>query len=265
MADPSDYTQMWSGVFTPPRIGDHDRGIYLLDDEASVGRNTKIYDDCTRVLYDDAHPRTHPGGQRSPGPYGAGRASDRVGPTYDEREAAARRASARFAGEGFSGSAPPSRGDRRRYIEGSRRLGHPGPRGMVTSGREGRPAIDNAVWDNRPPHFADDTPNEYAHLYIAPEARGPALFRKNTAYPGFRQVDRFGASPGGGAGIAVGDTLEIVKVVVFIVIVILVVMCGLQQMISGAEKRIERTLECRLLTQVSALREALAAPPGRHP
>lgn len=35
MADESDYTQMWSGVFTPPRIGDDDGGVYLLEEAAA--------------------------------------------------------------------------------------------------------------------------------------------------------------------------------------------------------------------------------------
>jgi hypothetical protein len=256
MADESDYTQMWSGVFTPPRIGDDDRGVYLLDDETSVGRNGKIYDECTRVLYDDAHPRTHPGGQRYPGPYGGGRASDRVGPGFPEREAAARRRGARYAGEGFS--AGPDATERALYAQGSRALGHPGPRGMVTSSREGRRAIDNAVWDNRPPHFADDTPNEFAHLYIDPSARGPPLFSKNPTYPGFRQVDRFGSSPAGSGALTPRDTntisVEIVKVVLFIIIVVLAAMW---LMVSSAEKRIGREVEC-------ALREAMLSRRARE-
>jgi hypothetical protein len=74
-----------------PQLLDDDTGIYLLDDERTVGRDTKIYDPCTRVLYDDAHPRAYPGGQRYPGPMGAGRATDQVGPTLEERRADARR------------------------------------------------------------------------------------------------------------------------------------------------------------------------------
>ena len=263
MADPSDYTQMWCGVFTPPRTGDDDRGVYLLDDETSVGRNGKIYDECTRVLYDDAHPRTHPGGQRYPGPYGGGRASDRVGPGFPEREAAARRAEARYAGEGFSGSGPvgsvnTSAADRSLYTQGSRSLGHPGPRGMVTSSREGRRAIDNAVWDNRPPHFADDTPNEFAHLYIDPAARGPPLFTKNPTHPGFRQVDRFGASPSGSGGLSPANSLEVIKIVLFVIVVVLMAMW---LMVSGSEKRIAREVECALaMAAIRQERESRAAP-----
>ena len=257
MADEFDYTRMWSGTFTPPRIGDDDRGIYLLDDETSVGRNGRIYDECTRVLYDDAHPRTHPGGQRYPGPYGGGRASDRVGPGFPEREAAARRRGARHAGEGFS--VGPDAAERALYVQGSRAFGHPGPRGMVTSGREGRRAIDNAVWDDRPPHFAGDTPNEFAHLFIDPEARGPPLFSKDPTYPMFRQADRFGSSPAdSGGALAPRDTLEIVKIVLFIVIVVLAAMSCLQQTVSSAEKRIGRGLEC-------ALREAMMSPRWAQP
>ena len=234
MADPSDYTQMWGGVFTPPRIGDDDRGVYLLDDETSVGRNGKIYDECTRghIVHDNAaHLRTHPGGQRYPGP---------------------------GFPEGFS--AGPDARERALYAQGSRSLGRPGPRGMVTSSREGRRAIDNAVWDNRPPHFADDTPNELAHLYIDPSARGPPLFSKNPTYPGFRQVDRFGSSPAGSGELTPRGTntisVEIVQVVLFIIIAVLAAMCCLQQMVSSAEKRIGREVEC-------ALREAMLSRRAR--
>lgn len=265
MADESDYTQMWSGVFTPPRIGDDDRGIYLLDDETSVSakrRNGKVYDECTRGLIvndNAAHPRTHPAGQRYPGPYGGGRASDRVGLGFPEREVAARRRGSRYAGEGFNPG--PDATERALYAQGSRALGNPGPRGMVTSSREGRRAIDNAVWDNRPPHFADDTPNEFAHLYIDPSARGPPLFSKNPTYPAFRQVDRFGGSPAGSGALTPCDTntisVEIVKVVFFIIIVVLAAMCCLQQMVSSAEKRIGREVEC-------ALREAMLSRRARE-
>lgn len=248
MADPSDYTTQWSDVFTPPRIGDEDYGgIYLLDDEESVGRNTAIYDKCTRVLYDDAHPRASPGGQRYPGPYGGGRATDRVGPSFEEREQALRRSGARFAGEGFAPG--PSEDEERRYAQGSRRLGHPGPRGMVTSSREGRPAVDDIMWDNRPPHYAPDTPNEYAHLYVDPAARGPALFRKDTTYPGFRQVDHFSTPRNG----QLSDTLEIVKIVIFVIVIVLAAMA---LMTSHTEKRLNRELKC-------ALREAMAALPKK--
>lgn len=256
MADPSDYTTQWSGVFSPPRIGDEEYGgIYLLDDETSVGRNTAIYDDCTRVLYDDAHPRTHPGGQRYPGPYGAGRATDRVGPSFEERRQTNRRASAQFAGEGFaSGPGVPENGvtpeEQDLYIRGGRGLGHPGPRGMVTSARDGRPAVDDIMWDNRPPHYAADTPNEYAHLYIDPGARGPPLFRKDTTYPSFQQVDRFSGTR---SGPPLSDTLEIVKIVIFIIVIVLVAMT---MMASNTEKRLGRELKC-------ALREALSALPKK--
>lgn len=251
MADEDDYTKMWNGVFTPPQVGDYPPygGVYILDDEASVGRNTKIYDECTRVLYDDAHPRAYPGGQRYPGPFGAGRASDRVGPTFDEREENARRR------EGFLGAPPappPSEWERDEYTRGSRRLGHPGPRGMVTSSREGRAAVDDVVWDNRPPHFAPDTPNEYAHLYVDPAARGPPLFWSVPGYPGFRQVDRFGG-PGAPARCPDRAALELLKVVLFFVVVVLLAMWIIA---AGSEKmRLGRQHEL-----VCALRAALAAP-----
>jgi hypothetical protein len=269
MADEHDYTRMWSGVFTPPAVGgDSDRGIYLLDDEGSVGRNSRVYDDCTRVLSDDAHPRSYPGGQRVPGPYGGGRASDRVGPLLAERqEAARRRAGARTGGEGFA-PGPPAAGvtpeEQALYIEGSRRLGHPGPRGMVTSARGGRPAVDGVAWDNRPPHFAADAPNEYAHLYVAPEARGPPLFQRDPTFPGFRQVDHFagggGAPPAsllGGRGVGAGAALglEIIKVVLLVVVVVLAVMGAMvSHAVTAAERRLRGEFGCALREAVAALR-----------
>jgi hypothetical protein len=224
MADESDYTQMWGGVFTPPRIGD-DRGVYLLDDETSVTakrRGGTIYDECTRGLFmhDNAtHSHAHPNGQYA-------------------------------VGEGFSAVSPGAT-EKTLYAQGSRSLGNPSPRGMVASSREGRRAIDNVVWDNRPPHFADDTSNEFAHLYIDPGARGAPLFLKNPTYPGFRQVDRFGGLPAGSGSPTPRDdntiSVEIVKIVLFIIAVVLAAMW---LMVSSAEKRIGREVEC-------ALREAM--------
>lgn len=234
MADEYDYTSMWSGVYTPPR-NDDDHGVYLLDDESSIGRDNgyPIRDEGLSLLYDgDVHPRTHPGGQRYPGPFGAGRASDRVGPTPDERHRAERFGAAK-------------------YTQGSRALGHPGFRGMVTSGREGRPAVDDVAWDDRPPHYADDTPNKHAHLYVDPEARGPPLFQKDTTYPGFRQVDAFSGKPSSGK-MSIRDSVEIIKTVIFFVIILLVALwLAVNSAVSSAEKRILERVNC-------AVREALA-------
>jgi len=180
MADEYDYALQWPGTYVAPRPVDD--GISILEDEKSVGRNTRIYDEATRVLYDDVHPRNSPGGRRYPGPYGGGRASDRVGPSLEERE--------RFAARH---DVTPA--EHARYVRGSRELGHPGPRGMVTSSRRARAAVDGVDWDDRPPHYAPEAPNEYAHLYVDPAARGPALTRRDLVYPGFRQVDKFGAAP----------------------------------------------------------------------
>lgn len=270
MADESDYTRMWSGVFTPPRIGDEDRGIYLLDDETSVGRNSELYDEETRILYDEAHPRTHPGGQRYPGPYGGGRASDRNGPTLGERQAVLRRDSARFAGEGFAGGPDglgPSPAERAQYIQGSRSLGHPGPRGMVTSIREGRPAIDGIMWDERPPHYAPDTGNEYAHLYIDPEARGPALFYKDTTYPGFQQVDHFGGSARGARGGSPWrDPAMAVNAVIFVILLVLVAMWLIvSTSVDRAEKRFARELKYALRAAGVPRAAAVAATSAAAP
>lgn len=259
MADEHDYTSMWSGTFSPPDVGGGG-GVYLLDDEASVGRapgGGAFGDRCTRALYEDAHPRTYPGGQRYPGPFGAGRASDRVGPGFAERDADARRASARFAGEGFRGGGPdgpdafdgPGRGpdadERARYVRGSRALGHPGPRGMVTSARGARQAVDDVVWDNRPLHYADGTGNEFAHLFIDPAARGPPLYRRDLTFPGFGQVDHFGNRAAGGMGEA-----QVIKVVLFFIVVVL---AATWLMIAGAEKRVGREVR-RALREAAGLR-----------
>jgi hypothetical protein len=242
MADQYDYTQMWSGVFTPPQIGDENRGVYLLDEEivsselnvpknnnhvdgASAGRGGKIYDESTRGLFG-----------------GAARPKSRCAPGRLE---------------GFHGPGGPSAADRSLYFQGSRRLGNPGPRGMVTSSREGRRAVDSVVWDNRPPHFADGTANEYAHLYIDPAARGPPLFTKNTTYPGFRQVDRFGSTPSGAGGAPPADSLEVIKLVLFVVVAVLLAMW---LMVNGSEKRIAREVECALA--MAAMRQELARQAG---
>lgn len=224
MADEHDYTQMWSGVFTPPQIGDDDRGLHLLDE----------------ADYYEA-----PANQRF------GRNGTREG----------------FDSGGSSQAAF--------YTQGSRVLGHPGPRGAVTSSRAGRAAIDSIDWDNRPPHYAADTPNKYAHLYIDPTAQGPALAFRHPAYPHFRQVDRFGVSGagstsaggggaggggaentgagGGGAQCSCGQTavsVETMKAILFVIVVVLVAMCFAQQAVANAEKRIAREFRRVLLETV---------------
>ncbi len=244
-----DYTSMWDGIYAPPDSGALG-SLYILDSERTVGRNTPIYDDCTRVLFDEAHPRTYPAGQRYPGPYGAGRATDRIGPDladrrrteieheraamaafrnsyYDALDASpiggpppspsALRSMHWYGGGGesrpetFAGGpgGDPSAASRRWYARGNRALGHPGPRGMVTSYRGGRPAIDGIDFDNRPYHYNPEAPNEYAHLYVDPAARGPPLFSEvPSSYlgpnPQIPQVDHF--VPFAGLGAAAGKT-----------------------------------------------------------
>jgi hypothetical protein len=209
MADPSDYTQMWSGVFTPPPAPG---GVSILDDDDSVRLDdVSRLTPCGRTLYEEAHPRAVRDRQRYPGPFGAGRASDRVGPSLK----GACPSEGRLR-EGFAAGAPsfedwpggpghaklfearPSDEQQAEdaYLRGSRALGHPGFRGMVTSRRGRRAAVDGVAWDNRPPHFAPGSPNSLAHLYLDPAARGPALFSKDPVFPGFRQVDRFAAGSG---------------------------------------------------------------------
>jgi len=188
MADPYDYTQMWSGVYTPTRVGDEGRGVYLLDDEP---------------------------------PGGAG-CADSDG--YRSRES-------------FDGGGSP----RALYARGSRRLGHPGE---VTSRREGRRAVDGVAWDNHPPHFADDTPNKFAHLSV-PTPRPPPTTVKNTVYPGFVQTDGFAPGPASGPGPAPGpDTAEVIKIVLLMLAVVLLAMWI---MVSGAENRIALRMELALV------------------
>ncbi len=240
MADESDYTQMWGGVFASPPGGDGG-GVYVLDDEGSVGRNSKIYDTCTRALYEEAHPRNH-SSRRYPGPFGAGRASDRVGPALDERDEERR--------EDFAGGSAE-------YVRGSRALGTPGFRGL-TSARGGRRAVDQVMWDNRPAHYAPGTSNAQAHLYVEPEARGEPRYHPSLpGYPGrLARVDRF--EPGsGGAPMSAHDICEVVKVVLFFVIVVLAAMWV---MVSSAEKRMGRELELALLEAQAAPRIARGAP-----
>ncbi len=67
----------------------------------------------------------------------------------------------------------PKSAAQKAYVQGSRRLGHPG---KVTSTRAGRSAVDDILWDPRPPHYAADAPNEHSHIYLDPETRGPALY-----------------------------------------------------------------------------------------
>lgn len=246
-----DYTSMWDGIYAPPDSGALG-SLYVLESERTVGRNTPIYDDCTRLLFDEAHPRTYPAGQRYPGPYGAGRATDRIGPDladrrqtdieheraalaafrnsyYDALDASpiggappspsALRSMRWFGGGGESrpetfagrpeGPGDPSADNRRRYAEGNRFLGRPGPRGMVTSFREGRPGLDGVDFDNRPYHYNPSAPNEYAHLFINPADRGPPLFSEApSSYlgpnPQIPQVDHF--VPLAGLGAALGKT-----------------------------------------------------------
>ncbi len=81
------------------------------------------------------------------------------------------------------------------YVRGSRQLGHPGFRGQVTSSRRGRAAIDASGWDNRPPHYAPSSGNDYAHLSV--DDRGPPLSTREPI-PRVRSVDNFAAAPESG-------------------------------------------------------------------
>lgn len=162
MADEYDSLRSRAGVFVLPDAG-LDDGVSLLDDVRSMPRDGGSWAEspCTRVMYDDSHPRNTPGGRRYPGPYGGGRATDKVGPDFREMES-------------FRTGGPSAYDDL--YARGDRRLGHPGFRGQITSARGGRPAIENVAWDNRPPHYSDESGNDYAHL--VPADRGPPLFFK---------------------------------------------------------------------------------------
>ena len=153
------------------------------------------------------------------------------------------------------------------YLRGSRALGHPGFRGMVTSRRGRRAAVDGVAWDNRPPHFAPGSPNSLAHLYLDPAARGPALFSKDPVFPGFRQVDRFAAgsaSAGPPASCASAGPPAAAAAAFFWVLLIFAAVC----FFSAAAARAPRAViisakNSDAAAEVArAFREALNATPG---
>lgn len=300
-----DYTSMWAGIYAPPDSGETG-SLYILDSERTVGKDTPIYDDCTRLLFDEAHPRTHPAGQRAPGPYGAGWALDRIGPDmadrrwaeaerqgaeeaefrdryFDAREAApldapppspaARRAMRWYGGGGesrpetFAGG--PSPEERRRYAQGSRTLGRPGPRGMVTSYRGERQAVDGVDWDPRPYRYAPESPNAWAHLSIPPAAQGPPLYSDAPASylgppPQVPQVDRF-QEPSGPAPPDLWpqgpppwetDPLYLYKAAFVFIAVILLATWAI---VSSSQRALERRLDA---IEADHARLGLSAPPA---
>jgi len=216
MADEFDYTQMWPGTFAPSRSGDDDRGIYLLDSDATAKGPRRggplAFDETTRCLSDpgpSTHPRALPGGQIYPGPFGAGRISDRAGVRPSELR------------EGFDS-------DRSLYIRGSPHVGYPGFRGQVSSSRSSRAAIDAVNWDNRPPHFSSETGNETAHLSVPPKPPTPPL----GVYPRFNQVESFAPGP---------PSFDTIRVVLFFIVVALAV----SWLVSERSARISEKRICR--------------------
>lgn len=250
MADEYDYTSLWSSTFSIPPIDGG--GVYIRDDGESIGlRDAEpISDPALRLQYEEAHPRAHPGGQRGPDPMGAGRQSDRVGPSQAERRAAAalrddrawadsRETSAAFRDdqtwadprEAFT----PGPADRRaKYVRGDTDVGYPGFRGLSSS-REGRPAIDEAMWDPRPPHFNPNAGNREGHLYIEPRADAPRFWGLPEA--GWPRSEGFGGPKKGGFS---GDPIEIHPLWV-VLLVIVVVLVAMYTMLRQFEKRIAAT------------------------
>jgi hypothetical protein len=141
------------------------------------------------------------------------------------------------------------------YARGSVVHGRPGFRGL-TSSREQRPAIDNIMWDPRPPHYNSSHPahgNAQLHLEHPDNPGVPPV-------PGFKDSAAAASPAVPAAGVDwnrierlvsgkddSASTLEIIKVVLFVVIVVLLAMWV---MVKSSEKALARELEC-------ALREAL--------
>lgn len=75
-----------------------------------------------------------------------------------------------------------------------------------------RREIDAADWDERPPHYAPDTPNADAHLFVDPRARGPPVFF------GGAEALRDGFGKNGGAAPSLFEVVLFVCLVALVVI-----------------------------------------------
>jgi len=267
MAEEFDYTRQWASTLSVPPLDDG--GIYLLDDNTTIGLGdpaTYIADPATRLLYDEGHPRTHADTRgRIFGVAGAGRASDRVGPSYAEHKGAMglshdRELAAEMAARsprsdwraGFrEGFRAGDRETRARYIRGDPEVGHPGFRGL-TSARGGRADVDSVMWDPRPPHFHPQAANHEAHLYIDSEARGPPLF--GPRWPPAPLVERFSGGGAGGESGLIG--LRKFEVVLFFIVIVLI---AVYVMLRRSEKRQLAEMRELLAETLAAVRE------GRRP
>lgn len=153
-ADPFD-PMVPGGSYVPMALDD-DSGVYVLDDERTVGRNTDIFDHCTRVQYDDGGRGAAPN-QRYPGRMGANRATERIGPSLDERRYNALRSPSFRPEPGRPcayGSSPPdtriNRGGRRE------RFGAGGPAGVALGYRDRLAAdVRSGCSSGVPPSDAD--------------------------------------------------------------------------------------------------------------
>ncbi len=128
--------------------------------------------------------------------------------------------------EGFylrDGEESPHFAAQKAYAQGSRRLDHSG---KVTSARAGRSAVDDD------PHYATDAPNQHSHMYLNPEARGPALY--NAARP----IDHFGGhSP---PRCRCSTTFWSVEIIILVVVVaVFVATC----LVDAVGRRIGREVE----------------------
>lgn len=119
----------------------------------------------------------------------------------------------------------------------------------LKSARWNRPPIDDIVWDERPRSFRPNSSNLHAELFIPPQLRpwggGPSPYLAYPTYSPARAVsviDGFTGDPNGaatgssGGGISAKSIevgLQMVKVVLFLVIVILLAMWMVVQMQSS--------------------------------
>ncbi len=117
--------------------------------------------------------------------------------------------------------------------------------------RHARRALDNVMWDPRPPHFNPQAGGEHAHLALMPGFRGKA--RVDPGITRSQAMTAVEETFAGAAGETPGGSLElglqVVKVVLFLIMVVLLVMWML---LSAAQSRISANM--RLM-----LAEALAA------
>lgn len=193
-------------------------GVYLLDSpESSSLLRPHAYDDATRGV----HPRSELAGQRYPGPMGAGRKEGYARPLWQ-----------RHGGE-----------------------------------RQARYALDGAMWDPRPPHYNPHAGSEHSHLAHLPSFRGAARVDPGlTKSQAMTTIDeQFAPRPCGASNCATRSCaaalnplmatvgpLELVKIVLFLIIVILVAMWVAVSAYSLGARRLEESLSRTIKDAIAA-------------